>query len=467
MGARAEQAVLVVGQIVNVLAILALYPLAVRLADGNRWAGVAAVLIAGLLSPMPAFYVNWGRYTQLAGQAILPALLWTIDVWWIEKERPSWREAAMLVLLLAGIVLTHYRVAILACLAMLLWSLWGAWVWRSSPAEWRSRALRLLTTLALALLATLPWLGRLKSGILLGVYGLMVRLDPASFQWSDITREWSSAGAYLPPLLMLAALGAAVAGLILRSRVIVLVTLWWALSFLAANPFLLGLPGTGFVTGFALIIALYLPAALVLGWLIGLACARLAQAPVGACAVLTALVVAAGLGFRARLGVIDPGYQLVTAADLRAFDWIKENTAPDARFLINGFSAYQGQATVGSDAGWWIPLYTSRSVTIPPLPYTVEEMPSEKARYDVRMLPVYLRKSQGIPWPLRRALCWTGATHVYLGDKQGAVGTAEPPLLPAEWLRVSPDVELVFTADRAQVWAFDRERCPPGSRTWP
>ncbi|MBE9470936.1 MAG: hypothetical protein IMY75_02325, partial [Chloroflexi bacterium] len=56
------QTVLWGAQILNALAVLALYPLAARV-SGNRWAGVGATLVAGLLSPMPMFYVNWGRYT--------------------------------------------------------------------------------------------------------------------------------------------------------------------------------------------------------------------------------------------------------------------------------------------------------------------------------------------------------------------------------------------------------------------
>ncbi|MGD9317478.1 MAG: hypothetical protein PVG56_11625, partial [Anaerolineae bacterium] len=59
-GINGTQATLLAGQLINGLAILSLYPLAVRIADGNRWAGVGAVLVAGLLSPMPAHYVNWG-----------------------------------------------------------------------------------------------------------------------------------------------------------------------------------------------------------------------------------------------------------------------------------------------------------------------------------------------------------------------------------------------------------------------
>ena len=38
----------------------------------------AFVLVAALLMPMPAYFVNWGRYTQLAAQALLPVVLWLL-----------------------------------------------------------------------------------------------------------------------------------------------------------------------------------------------------------------------------------------------------------------------------------------------------------------------------------------------------------------------------------------------------
>ncbi|TEU01223.1 MAG: hypothetical protein E3J29_01115, partial [Dehalococcoidia bacterium] len=98
------------GQILNGLAVLALYPLAVRV-SGNRWAGVGAVLVAGLLSPMPMFYVNWGRYTQLAGQVILPA---AVLVTWsaLETPRRDWRLIVLGWIAVGGLALTHYRVLI-------------------------------------------------------------------------------------------------------------------------------------------------------------------------------------------------------------------------------------------------------------------------------------------------------------------------------------------------------------------
>jgi len=70
----APQAVIWFGQIFKRTGSFYLYPLAMRIYH-NRWTGVIAVLVGGLLLSMPMFYINWGRYTQLAGQAILPVVI--------------------------------------------------------------------------------------------------------------------------------------------------------------------------------------------------------------------------------------------------------------------------------------------------------------------------------------------------------------------------------------------------------
>ncbi len=42
---------------------------------GNRWAGLLAGALAGLVSIFPAYYVNWSRYTQGLGLALLPVAI--------------------------------------------------------------------------------------------------------------------------------------------------------------------------------------------------------------------------------------------------------------------------------------------------------------------------------------------------------------------------------------------------------
>ena len=72
-GLRVDRALLWSGQILNALHAPAVAALA--MAFWRRpLAGVVAALVVGLISYMPAYYVSWGRYTQLTGLLILPAL---------------------------------------------------------------------------------------------------------------------------------------------------------------------------------------------------------------------------------------------------------------------------------------------------------------------------------------------------------------------------------------------------------
>jgi hypothetical protein len=128
-GEPATRGVIIVGQILNALAAPMAYLLTSRL-FGNRAAGLWAALIVGFLNPMPAYYVNWGRYTQLAGQIILPA----VCVAWMTLfdsavtrsiHRPSLlRLLVFTVLLTSGLALTHYRVAVFAACFVLVYGLY-------------------------------------------------------------------------------------------------------------------------------------------------------------------------------------------------------------------------------------------------------------------------------------------------------------------------------------------------------
>ncbi len=63
---NASQATLVGGQLINVFAVIVLFPLAWKLSRFNVWGGVIAWLVAwSYLALLPMFYVNWGRYTSI------------------------------------------------------------------------------------------------------------------------------------------------------------------------------------------------------------------------------------------------------------------------------------------------------------------------------------------------------------------------------------------------------------------
>lgn len=458
-GMSAPQAVIVAGQVLNVLAAFALYPLTLRLSSGNRWAGVGAVVVAGLLSSMPAFYVNWGRYTQLAGQVVLPAVLWCLDVWWDDEERPPLHTLALLLLLLAGLALTHYRVLVIAASAVAAWALWGYWRLRTTPREWVTRAVLFGGTSALALTLIVPWLINVRDGRLATVQTAVAQrsVDNTAL-WQDL-QIWRTTFQHYSRILVVAGIGSAALAAWKRRRIFVLIALWCLFAFVATNPFLLRLPGTGLVANFTLVVALYIPLALLLGWLIGTVSGWLIERALGHVVVAGILLLISAAGMRQQMHILDPFYQMMTPADSVAFDWIEDNTPKDATFLVNEFLAFGDTAVVGSDAGWWLPYYTLRDNTVPPLPYMLERMPSVEQREEIRQLEIAVRQSNGDPSALSAALCNNSVTHVYLGQRRGRVGIGATPLIREAWLRDDDAFSLLYQQNNAQVWSFDRSSC--------
>jgi hypothetical protein len=444
-GLSMPQAVLWSGQILNGLAVLALYPLAMRI-SGNPWAGVVALLLGGLLSTMPMGYINWGRYTQLAGQAILPAAIW---LGWevLQAKQRDWGSTALAWIALGGLAVTHYRILIFAALFFVAFFLLNITKLRVVLAR----------TVALGIgagLLFLPWFVHLFAGKIMLILGTQLSTPAAAA--SGWTQEYNAVGdifSYLPTYLWLLLPFSVAWRLWLRDKGVAIFTLWWFLVLLAANPQWLRLPGEGALTNFAVFIAAYIPAGVLIGaaagWLVG------KWQQTRALVLLFVAVCALGLwGARQRLSDINLAQSaLVTEPDERAAAWIQENTKPDAVFLVNAFFAYGGSSVVGSDAGWWLPLLARRRTTLPPLNYASEEGPRPDYREWINALPLEIQ-TKGISSPQVVALLHQrGITHVYIGQRQGQVNAPGPALLPVEQLLASPNFRSVYHQDR--VWVFE------------
>jgi hypothetical protein len=472
-GNPTPRTVALVGQFLNALAALALYPLAVRLSRGDRWVGVGAVLIAGLLTPMPMFYVNWGRYTQLAGQILLPAALWfTMEA--MESRRRDPRRQALAVVAAAGLALTHYFV--LAFYVTFLIPYVGAWLlgcWQEGKASlpqgapagpavsppdaalqglalksgrlkyWAEGPWRLLIIGTCACLLCLPWFLRLLEGLLPSILtGFIQGTPPEEFIRQE--NMFYPLAQFVPHYV---AILAGIGGLwaLVRRQQVAILLLWVGFQFLLSNPHWVRLPGTAVVNNFTVELSLYIPAAILASYtIVTLLRAAWRHAPHASPAVTmlsAALFVAAAVvGVYQRKDVIDPHFQLVTPADEAALAWVQHNTPEDALFLANSFFAYGGTLIVGSDAGWWLPLLAGRQNTVPPLNYGGEAGPDPGYGQRINDRARYLEEHRLDNPETVRYLRQQGISHVFVGEKGG-------PLLDRSGLLASPWYRLLYPVE--------------------
>ncbi|MFW6097236.1 MAG: hypothetical protein ACOC9Z_04135, partial [Chloroflexota bacterium] len=143
---------LVLGQLLNALAALSVYGGA-WLLTRRRGAALLAAFLVAFPFFFPAYYVTWGRFTQLTGALLLAPLV--AVTWLLARSHRSWRRAWWLVAILAaGLFLIHLRVflvyvpfAMLAAVAAL-----GRGSWLRALG-----ALLAATLLGLALVAPRMW----------------------------------------------------------------------------------------------------------------------------------------------------------------------------------------------------------------------------------------------------------------------------------------------------------------------
>lgn len=418
-GLSVVQSVLFLGQILNALSAVTVYLLTLKLTR-SQTAALVSALVTGLVSLMPAYYVNWGRYTQLAGQVILPvAAVLAIEA--IERRHRGYLALAGIAA--AGLFLTHYRVilfyvAFLA--AYMAWRLWGRPGLRRAIEDiaWLSG----VGIFALVLSAPRLWYLAVN---LPKAEASVPQLSPAAWDaWMVGYNALGDINTYVSwPLLALGVAGLA-AAIRQKHALAPVMGIWVILLFAMANAERLGLGRGAWLNNFAILIALYMPLSILIGWLSALLVSLLERVTRLAPYALAGVAIVAGVwGGLGASQIMDKQYVLATPADQRAMAWIRENTSINARFLVNSFFAYGGRFIVGSDGGWWLSYFTGRNSNVPIIMYGAESSPGQDYAAHVNALARSLQENVYTP-DGAVLMKEEGITHIYVGEKRGFLDPA-------------------------------------------
>ncbi len=372
----------------------------------------------------------------------------------------------------AGMSLSYYRMPLFLGFFMAAW-LAG---WLVSSAVQGSRfdiGFFLRFWLAVGLLALVsagsagPWIPqmfstRLFSYVQAGIDALASGSNALALLQKDYA-VWLHPEYYYPPFVTGLALMGALAGLWKNSWKVWLLVFWTLFSALFRLTSLLRVPGAGMLDGFTVLIWVYIPASLVIGWAGGrliqmLGANKQTWVRVG----LLGAILGSGIfgAWQQRsLNEVEV-YGLVSFPDLRAMDWIRKNTPEGALFLVEGFSNYNGNAAVGSDAGWWLPFFTRRSNNIPPQYALLNEVPIDP-QYNRRVADlVVLLEQEALSTPAaRQALCEWQFDYVFIGQGQGMVSLGGKQLFSPQEVLASPDFEVVYHEDGVWIFQVDQAIC--------
>ncbi len=378
------ESVLWSGQVLNALIMPTMYALGAYLLRSPR-AGLLAAGCAGLVSLLPAYYVTWGRYTQLTGLLVLAVLLLVTTIL-LERPRTSWCLLVLVALLLAGLFLIHYRVLIFYAAFLLPYSVLLV---ARRPRQAGAIVLRGAILGGMLLVLVAPWAWLLVRRIVVPLASVPRSLASTdsynSFDWNLLLAGNNRA------LFIVAGVGGALALLQWRWRVLALAG-WIGTMLLIANPQILGLPPAWLINNHAVIITLFMPASLLAAYAVNTALVFAKQFVIERSALSVQrsafnLFILQPLAFCLfgwaawdMRSVVNTQTILATHADMRAIDWVAANTPADARFLTNS-TPWLNSAPRGTDGGYWLLPLAQRFTTTPTALYEYGS-PADKQHID-------------------------------------------------------------------------------------
>jgi hypothetical protein len=426
------------GQLLNGAAALSV-AFFTSVVTGNRLSAIVAAAFSGLVSVFPAFFINWGRFTQLAGLVVLPIFIGL--VWrWLQTDH-RWSVVPLIGVLAAGTALVHYRVTLMAAVAVIVVlageavDQWADW------ERWKEVSLRLMMAALVAGVLVMPWVWHVLGTIHTGHANDVSTPERAYFQLRRLGNDVLShpTNEAFIGLTLLAVL----LGWWRRERPVMILSAWTVAMLLLSSPQLGGI----FLDTVSVVVSLYFPAAVTIGWLAQLTVDWLAHRwqPlqwVGALALFGLTL----QGAFALASIVEPGAVYVREDDLPAMAWIQGNTARSAYFMVNTFSwDFAPDYVIGSDAGYWLPLLADRRTVTLPMTYPLERTSAPDLARDLAALH-HLGGNLASPEAMA-LLRREGITHVYVGHRGG--------LISVEDLLESPAFDLRYQHGKAYVFQLD------------
>ncbi len=431
-GWEMAQMQLLLGQLLNALVPLTVYAGA-WFFTRRRLAGLLAAFLVALPFFFPAYYVSWGRLTQLTAVLLLPVLLGL--TWRLLRGAKVWRQTwALLALLTAGLFLVHFRVFLYYLpFVLVVWIMslgrngrWLAWAAGVGGLLVLPQAINLwrVTEPAKAVASTIDNYNMFPVGYL-------------NTGWE----RWFAYGAgALFGLLLIPAL---------RSKRWTAAPLalvgWVALLFILTGADRWGLPGTSLININSMYIILFVPLAIFWGliadqvwrWLGRRYWLGQALGALVAGGVITAVFI---FGLFYQINILNDNTILAWRPDAAGLAWVDENLPPDAVIAANTWK-WLGETWAGHDGGAWLNPITGRMSNALPIDHIYNRELFAANR------ELNQQATEMVDWSTPAAATWlrqNGFSHIYVGARGGFFDPAALTRNPEMALLYGKDGVFVF-----------------------
>ena len=348
--------ILILGKIIILMCAISVGYAAEKM-TGSRLAGLTAVVCTGIICVFPSYMLNWGRYTQLTGLTMMAIFI--VQFWDWLVHGLSWKRIPLLVVLAIGIGLTHYRVIAMTVVGSIIIVI----VYGIKSKIWsRDLVIKGAVIIISVALGLAPWLYHLWQNMNIGYPIITQEVTVDYYQVSRLGEEVIN---YPTNIFLIVIVGIiCVIGCIVGARIVITMTTWSIVMLLPLNGLL-------FDT-ISVIISLYIPAGIILGWgAYQLGLLRFKHHTLGRLKngiLFGSMFVATILGINTQLTYPARGDSSLQSRDLSAIQFINTNLPKNAYFMVNmNRFTFSDILMICPDAGYWLPLLTSRRTVMPPM----------------------------------------------------------------------------------------------------
>ncbi|PID87031.1 MAG: hypothetical protein CSB13_01345 [Chloroflexi bacterium] len=421
------QLLLLFGQLLNALVVLTVY------AGGwfftrRRLVGLLAAFLVALPFFFPAYYVSWGRMTQLTAVLLMPVLLGL--TWRLVRGATSWRQTWWLVgVLAAGLFLVHFRVFFYFLPFALM--VWLMSVGRNG--RWLAMAAGLGALLVAPHALNLLLVTEPVKSITNTIEGYN------EFPVGYLNSGWERPFIYLAGILFWLLIIPA-----LRRRTWTTVPLalagWVALLFLITSADRWGLPGTALININSMYITVFIPLSIFLA-MVAVQIWRWLQRRHWLGQILGAFI-AGGLltatflfGIFYQINILNSNTILAWRPDAEGLAWVDENLPPEATLAASTWK-WLGNTWAGHDGGAWLNPLTRRMSNALPIDHIYNRQLFAANR------ELNQQASSIEDWSTAAAANWlreNGFTHLYVGARGGFLNPAQ--------LNQNPAIDLLYARD--------------------
>lgn len=358
-GIQVPKLVNLVGQTLNAMSLLTVFYFIYSIFKDKTMALLGSYLVA-FVSIFPFFYSNWGRIPGLEGMFVLPVFL-VLIIQFIEKEETDYKMLILLSILMSGMFFIYYRIAIFSIIFIIIYLIFN-------QIALKQTVWRLGIVFLLSLIIILPQILILLKAYFSVFHDIQIPDSQFSiFRIAVVFPYYSNI-----PLLFFSVAGTFL-GILKKDKRISLIAIW--ISVLVILSYLRFVPSMfDFIT---VLLISYFAVIVLSSYFLKLLIEKIKLPQNFLWFVLIILIPVFSIGLS---NTFDINNLFVTDNDVKAMDWIKENTEVNDSFLSNYLVI---PYIYGMDAGFWIPIFTHRISTVPPQNYLLERSEVNYSKYTV------------------------------------------------------------------------------------